>query len=290
MEINLLPQPSPVQRVRSIALLAAAGVLVLTNLWLGLSWIGASNQQRQQEQNLQEANRQLQALQAELQKKYRVETLANQYQVLMDWSNSRPDFQEEIHLLSSLLPKKSFITQVQFLEERKFALQVILPDMESVSTYLRLLEEHPKIEHILVQSVTRQERDASGEGAISYLVPVPVSERGLAARSVDGLMHAFWEKHLRPLLFTGVAYASDDGQDPVDEGSDAGRREQDSGFAGENDPDAIPSPEGGDGGGPNGQGPGGEQGDGRGGQGETHAGPPVVTYQLDLQVTMKRDS
>ncbi len=272
MQINLLPQPSPFQQTRSIVLLSVAGAMVLANLWIGVSWFGASSEKKLQERILQDANRRIEVLHVELEKKIRLETQANQYQVLSNWSASRPNFQTEVHLLSSLLPEKSFLARVEFLEERTFELQAVLPNMESVATYLRLLEEEPTIERVLVQNVARRE-DSGTDSGNSSSTDSNAPQREVYYLSWSGLWQRLWSEYIRPLFSIDVAYASDDGLETWE-------KEEDQDMGEWND-----SSNGGQGSGEQGSG-----GQGSGGQSSsTQKSKPAISYELNLQVTMKRD-
>lgn len=283
MQINLLPQPSPLQQIRSIVLMSVAGAMVLVNLWIGVSLLGANREKNIQAQILQDADRQIETLQVTLKKQKKLETEAGLYQVLAEWSASRPNFRSEIHLLSSLLPENSFLRQMEFLEERTFAIQAVFPNMESVSTYLRFLEEEPEIEEILVENVTRREFSEADSGTTSFIDPTSLPEKGEVAFSLSGLWQSLWQEPLRLLFSPGVAHASDDGREIPEEEEDQDMGEwNDSSNSGQ---DSVGQES--DGQGSEEQGNGGQERDSQ--SSDLQESKSVIRYELNLRVTMKRD-
>lgn len=271
MQINLLPQPSPVHRARNILLYSLAGALLLVNFWLLSSIVASHFEKKQQELILQDTNRQIEALQDELEERNKLELLSRRYEVLTEWSASRPLFRADVHLLSSLLPEDSYLVRVSLIERDRFELLAVLPDMESVSTYVRLLEDNPAVDSVEVQNLTRREiaeteatveagDDSSGGTQVSSL-------------SLPGMLRHVWQQYLHPVLGTGVVYASDSGEEDDTE-----------------DADGAADGSGGSGGG---AGSGSNNGSNNSGSqtsnGSNAQQSVTVQYELSLAVTLKRD-
>jgi hypothetical protein len=158
MRINLLPEPSPGQQLRRWILLGLAVALVLANVFLVVTWAGANLQLRQQESLLAETERKIRRLQPAYEEQNRLASLSQQSQVLTEWAASRPALRADLRLLASLLPRQSFITRVELLDEATFSVRAMLPDMASVATYLRVTEEHPEIARVQVLGVQREKQ------------------------------------------------------------------------------------------------------------------------------------
>ncbi|MFC4767988.1 hypothetical protein [Effusibacillus consociatus] len=156
MQINLLPyQPASVT-YRTIGLSSLAGLLLLGNLLGIVNWVQYSIQQKEAQSILDTQNASLSKLQEKAAKVQKMQDLDRQAQALEKWAAKHPVFQEELQLLSSLLPTASYLTMARYNGTAVYDLQAELPDMESVATYLHELRNHQRIAAVRVKSATRQ--------------------------------------------------------------------------------------------------------------------------------------
>lgn len=158
MRINLLPEPSWLDRVRQWVLTGLAAVLLLANGLLVAFWVGANVALKAQENQMADIEQEIAALQPAYEEHLRLMWLAEQHDVLTQWAASRPSLRADLELLASLLPNQSYITHVELLNEETYWLRAMLPDMASVSTYTRETERHPEIVRVQVLGVERKEK------------------------------------------------------------------------------------------------------------------------------------
>ncbi|GAX88494.1 PilN domain-containing protein [Effusibacillus lacus] len=170
MQINLLPVQPPSVIYKTIALTTLAGLLAIGNLWFVVRWIQHGNEQMLAEQLLTSERAKLPDLQSKASEIQKLLDTAKQSQALDSWSGKRPQFLEELSLFSSLLPAKSYLTSVHYVGTGIYDLEAELPDMESVSTFLRHLQIHPKITGLTVKAATRI------EGELKASVSIPLEE------------------------------------------------------------------------------------------------------------------
>ncbi|HHY65861.1 MAG TPA: hypothetical protein GX517_01450 [Alicyclobacillus sp.] len=156
MKIDLLPKPEPVHPLWTAVLTGTAGLLAIANLWAAGTWISSVVQTRTTEAGYRDLEARLPALQRQAAEQQRRETLTRQIDALQKWAASRPDFQSEVHLLSSLLPGRSALLSVQYTGGANYEVKASLPDLESVATYLRALQNDAQVATVTVKSVARQ--------------------------------------------------------------------------------------------------------------------------------------
>lgn len=163
MRINLLPQPSSSNTYRTILLSVVAGGLLLGNLWAVLNGLNSAAERKQAQQILENENKKLSKLQEKAAQVQQAQETERQSRYLENWAGKRPRLQDELHLLSSLLPPKSYLAAVQYKSSGVYDLQAELPDLESVATYLQDLRNNPGIAGLTVKSVTLKEEAPPGQ-------------------------------------------------------------------------------------------------------------------------------
>ncbi|WP_018131347.1 PilN domain-containing protein [Effusibacillus pohliae] len=164
MQINLLPIQSSSVTVRTIVLSAAAGALLLGNLVAVGEWWSFAGEKRQAQQTLTSHKGELAKLQEKAAQVGKAQELQRQSQALEKWADSRPPLEDEVRLLSSLLPPRSYLTAVQYDSTGLYQVQAELPDMESVATYLYALQHNSRVAAVSVKSVILQESIQNSAG------------------------------------------------------------------------------------------------------------------------------
>jgi hypothetical protein len=165
MQINLLPKQSPVKTYLTIGVTSAAALLLLGNVWIAVQYLQTDNEIETINGQLQQVQRKLPLLQTEADRAKKMQESANQYQALQRWSFLRSDLKEEVQLFSALLPVDGYLLVVNYADERVYELQAILPDLESVATYLRQLETHKEVAGVAVKSLSEQKGAANQPAA-----------------------------------------------------------------------------------------------------------------------------
>lgn len=213
MKIDLLPRPEPVHPLWTAVLTGTAGLLAIANLWAGATWVSALVQTRASDAAYRDAAARLPALQRQANEQQQRETLTRQIDAFEKWAASRPDFQDEVHLLSTLLPKNSALLSVHFVGGASYDVRASLPDLESVATYLRALQTSDRVASVTVKSVNRQtaavQQAAPGPTGTPRPAPSPTGFRP-AASAPDGPAQTWVDRLWSSLPWSpGVARASD---------------------------------------------------------------------------------
>ncbi|MDI3257654.1 MAG: hypothetical protein QJR01_08015 [Kyrpidia sp.] len=183
MQINLLPQPESSGQSRTVVLTGSAGVLVLVNLWAAVTWIAATADRGAADAVYNQMSARLPQLQQQAAELSRREELIRRIEAFNRWAMNRPIFLDEVHLLSSLLPKNSSLLTVHFVGQADYDVKASMPDLESVATYLRQLQKNPRVASLKVKTVTRQTvtLSAGQSGAGKGPLPAPGSPTTQAA-------------------------------------------------------------------------------------------------------------
>ncbi|MDI3257082.1 MAG: hypothetical protein QJR01_05075 [Kyrpidia sp.] len=174
MRINLLPQPESSRQYRTMVLTGTAGVLALVNLWAAVAWIAASADRGVADAIYNRMSARLPQLQQQAAELGRREDLTRQIEAFNRWAADRPIFRDQVHLLSSLLPKDSVLLMVHFLGQADYDVKASFPDLESVATYLRQLQKSPKVASLKVKNVTRRTVTLSSGGPTGSALPLSV--------------------------------------------------------------------------------------------------------------------
>lgn len=161
MQINLLPKQSPVKTYLTIGMTLSVSLLLLGNVWVGITFVQTQNQLLTAESQLQQIQRKMPSLQAEADKAKKKQETSDQYQSLQRWSAQRPVLKEDVYLFSSLLPAGGYVTTVTYAGDQVYDVQAVLPNMDAVSTYFHELETHKHVAGIAVKNVKERQNAAN---------------------------------------------------------------------------------------------------------------------------------